>query len=116
MYRPKSSLIYLASPYWHDDPKVREERVKTNAIYCGDALLDGKRIYSPLVHFSGILRYHDVPCMTEDKWLEFAMSIMLVCSELYVLKLDGWDKSFGVGCEISMWKWSKRSKIVYIEP
>jgi len=50
-----------------------------------------------------------------DYWVTFDEAFMVMCSEIVVLKVDGWEKSRGIAREIAYFK--KLGKpISYISP
>ena len=93
-----SQLIYLASPYTHDDPWVRQERYNQCLNALTFLLAQDKFVYSPIVHshhVDGRLRG------TKDHsfWMRQAIEMLHRCDRLTVLMLDGWQRSKGVAEE-----------------
>lgn len=93
---------YLAVPYSHDDPAVKQwryERVTEAAAVLIRQGIDS--LYSPITHTHPIDRH-----MTEKKnehtfWVEqFDMPFLSNSLKVIVLMLPGWDKSIGVKMEI----------------
>jgi hypothetical protein len=93
-------LIYLAAPYSDDDEKVIEERMaklcKVDAI-----LMDrGSFTFSPLLkHF--VRPYGKLPGNWEY-WKDYCFATLPKCSQVYVVALEGWEKSTGVSEEIKL--------------
>lgn len=94
-----SQLIYLASPYTHDDPWVRQERYERALDALTYLLRQDKFVYSPIVHShhaDGRLR----GTKDHDFWMRQAIEMLHRCDAMTVLMLDGWKLSKGVAEEI----------------
>jgi len=97
------SLTYLASPYTHPDPKVREERYVLACKKAAELMLAGKVIFCPIAHSHPIAEQ-----MPEGKavdgafWKHQDEPYMAMCDELIVYMLPGWDKSSGIAHEIAL--------------
>jgi len=90
--------IYLACPYWHEDPEVREERyVKVNK-QAGLYMKEGLIVFSPISHSHPISLTMDN--QDHSFWLEQDYYWLDKCDELWVFTLPGWEVSFGVSKEI----------------
>ena len=91
------SRIYLASPYSHKDPMVRQERVElaeAKAIELMKASNDNM-VFSPVVYGHRLeirgLHYGDA------SWRNWSMSFLMNWAEVLVIyTLDGWRESMGV--------------------
>ena len=91
------SFIYLASPYAHSDPFVREHRylqaMKVVALLMSRHVL----VYSPIVHNHELAKVADaVKLWTHDDWLDYDLQMLELSWGLYVLMLPGWAESVGV--------------------
>lgn len=91
-------MIYLASPYSHPDPDVREQRFEAACAAAAALLRAGHRVYSPIAHSHPLTRY-GLPgdwafWERHDRWY------LERCDEVVVLMLEGWDSSEGVQAEI----------------
>ena len=93
-------MIYLASPYTHPDTHVRESRFHVACTATAKFMRRGLRVFSPIVHG------HPLVCrglpMDWSFWEPLDRTILQHCTEMYVLKLDGWQQSRGVQAEIQM--------------
>lgn len=93
-------MIYLASPYAHPDPIVREQRFRAACRATSALLRIGKTVYSPIVHGHPLVEY-GVP--TEwPFWEHNDRELLQRCEEVVVLTLDGWQASIGVAAEIAL--------------
>lgn len=94
----KKELIYIAAPYSHPSPEVREERLRMVSYYAFTLHKKGIFAYSPLTHDVNLAKFG-----IEDgfsQWEEFDLLMLSKCDRLYVLKLPGWEESVGVTAEI----------------
>ena len=99
------NLIYLASPY--SDPDWRLERTRFYAV-CDAAVkmvAAGLRVYSPIAHTHPIAERAGLRGIALPKgyefWREFDERMIRACDELWVLKLEGWEKSQGTLKELA---------------
>lgn len=94
-------MIYLASPYSHDDTNVVEERVLTVCRVSAMLMSRGVQLFSPIVHTHPIAMAGEMP--TDWRfWEKFDRWFVENCDELWVLMLDGWEVSSGVTAEIAI--------------
>lgn len=107
-------MIYLASPYNHPDPEVMETRFKQVCEFCGEQMLTGQHIYSPIVHNHPIAKLVNLP-RTWQFWSEFDLAMLSLANQLWIYKLDGWGISKGVMEEIKF-AVSFEIPITYITP
>jgi nucleoside 2-deoxyribosyltransferase len=91
-------MIYLASPYSHPDPAVREQRFREACRAAAELLRDGHAVISPIAH-SHPLTQHGLPGDWEF-WEHYDRELIARCDEVVVLMLDGWHESVGVQAEI----------------
>jgi hypothetical protein len=110
-------MIYVASPYWHDDPTIRIMRIKKNIEVKTQLVADEilwKRplhffffplVYSATVGASIIERVinNDASFYPEIEkyWLNHCLQFVNHCESLFVLQLSGWDTSLGVEKEMA---------------
>jgi len=90
--------IYLAVPYWHEDPKVRQDRFERVNIKAGELMQKGYVVFSPISHS------HPIGETMEQKnhvfWLYQDFPMLEACDQLWILALEGWEQSIGVYAEI----------------
>lgn len=100
-------MIYLASPYSHPDPAVRQKRYEQTMAAQAYLLRQGQHVYSPIVACHPMALAHDLPT-DAAWWAEYNLDMLTRCSDVYVLCLNGWEKSKGVAQEI---EWAKEQLI-----
>ena len=96
---PSAGYIYLASPYSHPDPKVKEERYLKVLEETANFLRVGITVYSPIVHCHRLHFGYDLPGDWEF-WGKHDFTMLAAAEFLYVLMLDGWKESVGVNAEV----------------
>ena len=90
---------YLASPYTHDDPAIRELRYRLAREHTAKLLTARIPVYSPIVHCHDLAKCHALPHDAEFwKWYNLAM--MQSSTKLRVLTIEGWNVSQGVTWEM----------------
>lgn len=92
-------IIYLASPYSHIDPKIMEWRygaVCRAAAYFIDA---GHLIYSPIAHSHAIAVVGGLNGNFEF-WSRFDYDMITRVKAMWILGIDGWERSHGVTAEL----------------
>lgn len=98
-------LIYLASPYWHEDEIVRLARATQTRQKTAQLLVAGNVVYSPIVHNESLVKFlpeglrHD-----HDFWMGIDLPVLQRCDQLWIYMLDGWKESRGVQREIEFAK------------
>lgn len=99
-------MIYLATPYFHPDPSVREQRYQ-NALRClHHFVAAGMPMYSPIVMCHPISVQFGLPG-DESFWRQFDENFILASNEVLFAKLPGWEESKGMKREFIFAK-SKR--------
>lgn len=95
-----SKIIYLAAPYSHEDPTIRNDRAELASLAAAN-IMEGFRhaVYSPITHGH---RVHEHLRRKGDHafWMNQCLPILHRCEELWLLPLEGWDKSRGVDEEL----------------
>jgi hypothetical protein len=88
-------VLYLASPYTHDDPAVRSARAREVARVAGRLIASGRMVYSPISHgvpieASGEMAGH------YEAWRRHNRNMIARCNDFAVLALPGWRESTGI--------------------
>lgn len=92
-------MIYLASPYTHNDEDVERERYEDVSAVCARFARLGEHVYSPIAHWHPIALAHTMP--THHHYYQDMNEAMIqACDEFFVLVIDGWFRSKGVRAEI----------------
>lgn len=107
-------MIYLASPYSHPDPAVRQQRFEDVAKIAAKLMEEGKIVFCPITHTAPIEKYIDDKNNTHGFWLTQDFQFLKNCDTLMVAMLDGWEKSAGVQAEIAFFKTKDWAPIVYV--
>jgi len=93
-------VIYLCSPYTDSSPAVREQRYQAACRQAAEMLRCGILVFSPIAYTHGIAA-HGLP-LEWPFWERFDRAFLEMCSEVWVLTLDGWRESKGVQAEIAL--------------
>lgn len=93
-------MIYLACPYSHPDPAVRQQRFDAACQATVALMRAGLPIFSPLTHSHPLVRYG----LAGDWkfWESYDRAHLEACNALAVLMLDGWKESVGVQAELDI--------------
>lgn len=91
-------MIYLASPYSHPDPLVRQARFDTACAATARLLRAGQAVFAPVIQGHALIRY-GVPSDWAF-WHPFARRYLACCDGMVVLQLEGWRESEGVQAEM----------------
>jgi hypothetical protein len=100
-------LIYIASPYSHEDKKIVKKNWETVTKYVAGIVSEGHVAISPITYGHVLLDWKEMPS-DWDFWKNFCLTILNKCDKMIVLKMDGWDVSRGVSEEI---EWAKENSI-----
>lgn len=96
----KEGFIYLASPYSHPSPWIRERRY-LEAMECMTFYLkQGHAVYSPIVHCHELAKIADLP-RDAGFWESYNFKMLAASRELWILLIDGWQDSKGCKAEMA---------------
>ena len=93
--------IYLACPYSHPDPAVRQQRFEEVNKFAAKLMGAGLTVYSSISHTHPIALAGDLP-KGWDYWQRLDREFMRACSTLVILDLPGTKESVGVRGEIDL--------------
>ncbi len=96
--RPQYGFAYIASPYSHGDPHIREMRYMYAAKYTAACLAAEDHVYSPIVHCHEIAKTFNLRG-DFDFWRDYNLSMLAHAYELRILRIDGWESSRGLQAE-----------------
>jgi len=95
-----NKLIYIASPYSHDDPNVRVKRFMEVFKFTQKLLENGVNAFSPIVYS------HQFACMSDklkgdwQTWKELDELMLSKCDGMVVLCIVGYRNSTGINTEV----------------
>ncbi len=92
-------LIYLASPYSHPDKAVELTRFNQTMEITARLMRLGYKVFSPIVHCHPLAISQRMPT-SYGFWESYSEAMVSHCDQLWVLKMQGWRESKGVGAEI----------------
>jgi hypothetical protein len=94
-------LTYLACPYRHKEINIQKKRCAAAHYVAAQLSAQGHYIFSPLTHNEILV---DLVHLPKEHWLAFDLAILSICHRLFVLKLEGWESSYGVQLEMDFAK------------
>lgn len=97
-----SGYIYLASPYSHPNPAVREMRYVEVCKAAAKLMKAGRIVFSPIAHSHPIEVIGIGETESGEFWKKQDIPLLRHASELYVLCLDGWKDSAGLKWEMEI--------------
>lgn len=112
----KKPLIYLASPYTHNNKGI-EFRREHEITYIA-ALLTKEYQYPmflPITQSANMKRSLPELGSTFKYWASIDLSAIRHCSEVWVVTMNGWDTSVGVKAEIEF-AHTNNKMVYYIDP
>lgn len=107
-------MLYVASPYSHPDPAVRQWRFDAACQVTAAFLRAGLCAVSPIVH-SHPLATHGLDALDHQLWMRVDRPLLDACTAVAVLMLPGWQASKGVAAEIDIAKTAGKP-ITYVDP
>lgn len=107
-------MIYLASPYTHEDPAVREARYQEILSKVAELALRGHVCFSPIAYGHAMNLVAELP-HTWEFWEKWDREFLWACDEVWVVTMPGWQESAGVIAEIKIGRDFKKP-IRYLDP
>lgn len=96
-------FTYLAVPYMHEDPAVKERRFRKANVAAGFLMSIGHTVYSPISHCHPIAKAVSLPVGWEF-WRHMDEVYLRHSRQIVVLTLEGWVESKGVRGELEIAK------------
>ena len=113
-------MIYLCSVYSLDahgdsyqDASKRDERYDVVLDVTYQMLMDGYKVFSPILHCHEMSILKEMP-KNFDFWRNLDFNYIDHCDKVFVLKMDGWDRSEGIAAEIAHAEFIGKS-VTYID-
>lgn len=94
-------MIYLASPFSHADPAIRQWRYEKACVLTVKLLQRGQHVFSPIAYSYGLAEQFGL-CGSWAFWEKLDLDFIDRCDELLVYKLPAWEQSVGVTAEIRL--------------
>ena len=91
-------MIYLASPYSHEDQSVREIRFQAACRAAAHLINEGNVVFAPVVYGHPLAKQY-VPT-DWSAWEPFCRKQLSIADEVVVLCIQGWEDSAGIKEEI----------------
>ena len=92
-------MIYIASPYSHDDPAVMQKRFELAQEFVAESLNAGVTVFSPIVHCHEMAQKFNMPT-DFDFWQKYCTDMLSCATMMVVLPMQGWQDSKGIASEI----------------
>ena len=89
-------VVYIACPYAHSDPAVRQHRFETASRAASKLMQNGVAVFSPLSHSVPIVEIGQLGERGHDFWMACDLPLLQRCDELLVVGMEGWRESRGV--------------------
>lgn len=105
---------YLASPYTHAEPFVREQRYLAVMDAACVLLKCGIMVYSPIIHFHALSKIYGL-APNDPLFYEHGLRMLDSSRGMLILRLEGWAKSTGIAAEIKRAA-EKNKSITYLSP
>ncbi|MBK9497327.1 MAG: DUF1937 family protein [Xanthomonadales bacterium] len=94
-------MLYLAGPYSHPDPDVRQRRFVEHCIAAAKlADLDRWPIFSPIAHGHALCETGGLMRLDHEFWMRQCLPFLRNADALIVLSSEGWRHSKGTQAEI----------------
>lgn len=93
-------MIYLASPYTHPDADERHRRYVAARHAVAYLLNERRWVYSPIVHCHDLALAEKLPTDWVF-WKDYNFYMLSRCTQLAILRIDGWEQSKGVAAELT---------------
>jgi hypothetical protein len=95
-----SGLVYLASPYSHEDAAVQEYRFRVACRVAANLMGRGVMVFSPIAHSHPIALAGKLP--TDWRyWAEYDKVMLEASGRCIVARMPGWELSRGVRDEMA---------------
>jgi hypothetical protein len=101
----KRAIIYLACPYTDKNPKICLRRFELATAAAATLVKRGLVVFSPITMTHPIdVALSGDNTLGSDFWVKFDEAFMEICSEMIILKAEGWKESSGIQREIEFFR------------
>jgi hypothetical protein len=95
-------MIYVSSPYSHDNSVIRDRRFRIAKEFIIHCLLEEKvAVFSSIVYWHEMSKEYKLPG-DANFYMTFNMNMLRRSECLFLLKIPGWDVSQGVKVETTV--------------
>jgi hypothetical protein len=110
-------IIYLACPYTDVSFEVRERRYRAATIAAASLIRQGRIVFSPITmtHPIDVVLAGQKGTLGSEFWVQFDEAFMGCCSEMVILKVDGWENSSGIEREKRFFE-ARGLPVRYLDP
>ena len=92
-------LVYVASPYWHNDAEVRDARALAALHATAEMISQGVPAFSAVAYSN---HFQNLNLQTPlQGWYEYDLNYLAASDKMVVLELPGWQQSAGIAIETS---------------
>jgi hypothetical protein len=112
-----SKIIYLACPYTDPSSEVRRLRFHAATRAAAALIKQGHIVFSPITmsHPIDVVLAGEDATLGSDFWVAFDEAFMSFCSEIAILRIEGWDTSPGVNRERKFFE-SRALPVWFVDP
>lgn len=97
--------IYLSSPYWDENPQVREYRFQQACIAAAYLIKQKNIVFSPIAHSHPINGQGLWKRSAHGLWMIQDLPLVKWADEFCILHIPGWHQSKGIGMERRYAEW-----------
>ena len=108
-------MIYLASPYTHDDPAIKHSRYRQASLCTAHFARIGISIFSPIHYGHTLSTMHERIPHTHEYWMTVCLPILRGAERIYVLTIPGWKESKGIRDELDEGE-KLELPVVFVQP
>lgn len=90
------TIYYLATPYHHQKPEIREERVRIAQLLTADLVSRGMHVFCPIAYGSLLRAQPAIQEWNHEDWMAFDLPFLAKCDILLIAKMHDWHKSRGI--------------------
>lgn len=94
---------YILVPYTHKNPRIRQWRVDTAAMFCAAMRNHGHHPYCAIVECHSVEAFMDGDRGDFSNWEAYNRLMMQRCDAAIILPLPGWEASVGIAGERDYW-------------